>query len=373
MAEKMRIGVTFHDPPWVSKGGTEVFAFEVAKRLSGRGHDVTFIAAGKPGKEVREGVKTVYTGIKARTGFPPADCLLGSMMHFLTGHIGLGDFDVLYLHTGILAKLLSRTPCVMHTWGEIIGPSPITLARTATDVITALASDRIVATSKYAAGQYKRYAAFRDKVRLINPSIDTGIFRPVKSRITRAYGLEGKNVVVFVGRISPSKGAEDMVEIARHLATENRDVKFLLIGPGDENYVSSLKRRIRDLGMKENFEFTGPVENKNLPDYYSAADLSILPSHFETFGLVNLESQACGTPVIAYDIGGIPSTIINNKTGFLVRYGDYHGFADKINLVLSDESLRKKMGKAGMNHIRSKFRWDENIIKLEGVLKEAIG
>ncbi|MFH0890142.1 MAG: glycosyltransferase family 4 protein [Candidatus Aenigmatarchaeota archaeon] len=373
MIEKMRIGITFQDPPWVSKGGAEVFAFEVAKRLSARGHDVTLIAAGKSGAEVRDGVKVVYTGMKVKTGIPAADCLLGSLMHFLTGHIGLGDFDVLYMHTGILSKLLSSTPCVMHTWGEIIGPSPVTLTRTSIDVATALTSDRIVAASKYAAEQYTRFAVFRDKVRQINPSIDTKIFRPVRPRIIEDYGLKGKKVIVFVGRVIPSKGAYDMIEIARLVTKENKDTKFLLIGPGNDSFVASLKKRIQNLGMAENFEFVGPVDNKDLPDYYSAADLSILPSHFETFGMVNLESQACGSPVIAYNVGGVFSTIINNKTGFLVKYGDYQGFADKINLILCDAALRKRMGKAGIRRIGDKFVWEKNIAKLEKVFAEAIG
>jgi D-inositol-3-phosphate glycosyltransferase len=149
-------------------------------------------------------------------------------------------------------------------------------------------------------------------------------------------GLYGESIILFVGRIIPLKGIDNLLKAMAHLKRK-RNIKVVVIG-GDEQCQAEMQR-LKDLsgslGICKSVLFLGPVEQDVLPFFYSAADLCVVPSHYESFGLVVLESLACGTPVVATKVGSAESVIRQGETGYVVADNDPYRLADKIALFLS--------------------------------------
>jgi D-inositol-3-phosphate glycosyltransferase len=169
--------------------------------------------------------------------------------------------------------------------------------------------------------------------------------------------------MLFVGRIDPIKGIETLVQAAQHVTGENgREPLFLIVG-GDLDQdgvaigpLAEIVTQTHALALSDRFRFTGSQPQQSLPLYYSAADLTVVPSRYESFGLVAVESMACGTPVVASRAGGLTFTIDDGETGLLAPVGDAEAFARAISRLLGDMSLRRRMGR--LAHLDAqRFAW----------------
>jgi D-inositol-3-phosphate glycosyltransferase len=286
------------------------------------------------------------------------------------------DYAVTHAHywlSGVVALDLRAR------WGTPVVQMFHTLARLKNDVARAPAerepilrvaeetrvvaeTDRIVAASEVERAQLVGlYGARFDRVSVIPCGVDTGLFRPGDPRAARArLGLDDRPTLLYVGRLAPIKGLSTLLEAVDRLAEDGRRVRLLVIGgdadegvDGHEAYVRGLTCR---LGLCDDVRFLGAQPQASLRDYYVASDLTIMPSYYESFGMVALEAMACGSPVVASRVGGLATTVRDGLTGFLVPEGDAPALAGRIAALLSDAPLRRKLGEEGVRWA-AKHRW----------------
>jgi len=228
------------------------------------------------------------------------------------------------------------------------------------------------------------YDADAGRISVIPCGADLGLFRPlpeVESR--RELGLpEDRNLILFVGRIDPLKGIDTLLKAIAILQAESPDWQSLLclviIGGQVEDNPESMSSEMRNLhalrerlGIQETVTFLGAQNQEILPYYYSAADIVVMPSHYESFGMVALEAMASGTPVIASNVGGLRYTVSDNESGFLVPPRSPETVADRIRVLLNRPHLRRQMGERGVE-IARRFSWGTVADQIETLYRELI-
>jgi D-inositol-3-phosphate glycosyltransferase len=214
-----------------------------------------------------------------------------------------------------------------------------------------LGADAIVVSTEQESEDLARlYGTPPLKVRVIPAGVDLDLFRPVdKARARQSLGLTEKQVVLSVGRIEPLKGLDTLIG-AFAMLDAPADSRLLVVGgtPGRDREIDRLRSISERLGVQDNVSFVGAVDQAELPTYFSAADVFVLPSHYESFGLVALEAMACGLPVVASRVGGPRAIIKDGRTGYLIPWHCPEPFAQRIDILLANPALRESMGRAAM-------------------------
>jgi glycosyltransferase involved in cell wall biosynthesis len=179
-------------------------------------------------------------------------------------------------------------------------------------------------------------------------------------------------LVLFVGvldRAHHFKGAGNLIRA--FAALKNRDAMLMLVGDGDLK--EQFMQQAAGLGIAERTRFVGKVSNSDLPDYYAAADLAVLPSSPpESFGMVLIEAMACGKPVIASNLPGVRAVVSNNVDGLLLQPGNIPELTDKIDQLLRDPERRREMGMRGRQKVEAKYAWSVIIPNLTQVYEEVV-
>ena len=198
----------------------------------------------------------------------------------------------------------------------------------------------IAPTEKEKEAVVQYYGSVPEKISVIPCGVNLDMFKPMgKLKAKRELGLSDDKIILFVGRIEPVKGIEQLLKAMSYL--QNRRGSRLVIIGGDDNSqheTDKLLRLARELNIEDSVTFVGSVKQDRLPCYYSAADVCVISSYYESFGLVALESLACGTPVVATDVGGSKSIIREGETGYVVADNEPHHLAEKIDLLLAKKS-----------------------------------
>jgi D-inositol-3-phosphate glycosyltransferase len=295
-------------------------------------------------------------------------------------HNGL-RYDLIHSHywlSGWVGKWLQRwwgIPHItmLHTLGAVknaigIGKSEPDLRINSEKVLINDCHRIIAPTEREKEYLIHYYDASPEVISVIPCGVNLDLFRSVQKEIARGHlGLDGDRIILFVGRVVPLKGIDKLLMAMTYLEKRQR-LKLVVIG-GDEHCqeeIERLKALSRSLQIHDSVSFHGLVEQEKLPYFYSAADLCVFPSYYESFGLVTLESLACGTPVVATEAAGIESVIQQADTGYVVTDNAPHRLADKIALLLS----ASKTGTEAISSIResvTKFSWS-NIA--EAIVKE---
>jgi len=179
-----------------------------------------------------------------------------------------------------------------------------------------------------------------------------------------------ENVVLFLSALYPLKGPYVLLKAIPYIVKKCKGTIFIFVGGGDINKYKELSEEI---GVQKYVRFTGYIEEKLKPLYYKAADVFVLPSieTFESFGIVNLEAMACGVPIIASKIGGVPDVVKNGKNGLLVPPKDPKALADAIIYLLENEDIRRRMGERGKDMVKS-YSWEKIAEQYEKVYKELL-
>ncbi len=237
---------------------------------------------------------------------------------------------------------------------------------------TAQDASLIVTISKYSLSKIQSfYGIDTGKVRIVPNGVDLEKFKPGDAKTARElFGLGAEPCVLFVGSLILRKGLPFLIEAAKQVVKEQINTKFLIVGEGPLK--AKLKDSIKALGLVDNFVFLGNLTEKLLAGVYQSADVFVLPSIQEGQGIVLLEAQACGIPVIGFGTGGVCETIRDGKTGFLVKSGNCEELAAYLLKVLSDKSLREKMGAEGRRFVCENFSWDLCANRMLSVYKEAL-
>ena len=226
------------------------------------------------------------------------------------------------------------------------------------DIVTA-------ATAVEAAELRDLYRADPARIEWISPGVDRAFFSPGdQNAARRASGLTASPTVLFVGRIQPLKGldlAVDAISLLRH-----QDAQLVIVGgpSGDEGAATerAIRQRISELGLEHRVTWCPPKPHHLLSSYYRAADVVVVPSRSESFGLVALEAAACGTPVVASDVGGLSQLVVDGETGLLVPR-TAERFASALDLVLGHPSLADRMGTAAATRAQ-RFTWSATAARL---------
>jgi glycosyltransferase involved in cell wall biosynthesis len=227
-------------------------------------------------------------------------------------------------------------------------------------------AERIVATSPQEKHHMESLVSSYGDIDVIPCGTDIRRFGSVKRAEARAtLGIDPETkLVLYVGRFDPRKGIETLVRAIRESQFFGSENLHLMIGGGSTPGNSDGRERdriegiIKELGMTEYTSLPGLLTQQVLPTYYAAADVCVVPSHYEPFGLVAIEAMASGTPVIASDVGGLQFTVVNEQTGLLVPPQNNAALSHAIDRIISNPEWQIELGKAGQNRVMSKFSWD---------------
>ena len=286
------------------------------------------------------------------------------------------DYDLIHAHywlSGVAALTLKRRWSVpvlqmFHTLARLknrVARSAAELEpRVRVEEETRIVSDadRIVAANVVERAELLRdYGAHASRIATIPCGVDTDLFTPGdRAEARRRLELDDRPVLLWVGRIAPIKGLDTLLDTVARLREAGRDMRLLVVGgEADEptnGHETSLRWRIAALGLGESVRFVGPQPQSVLPLYYAAAEVTVLPSYYESFGMVALEAMACGSPVIASRVGGLVTTVRDGVTGFLVPDGDVEALAERIETLVGDPELRWRLGREGVRWA-AQHRW----------------
>ncbi|MGF1673885.1 MAG: glycosyltransferase family 4 protein [Rivularia sp. (in: cyanobacteria)] len=227
-------------------------------------------------------------------------------------------------------------------------------------------AQRIVATSPQEQEHMRTLVSAKGNIDIIPCGTDIERFGCVERKAARTQlGINPQTkLVMYVGRFDPRKGIETLVRAVRESELFGSfDLKLMICGgsrPGqsDGDECKRIKEIVAELGMSHMTEFPGRISQEDLPSYYAAADVCVVPSHYEPFGLVAIEAMASFTPVIASDVGGLQFTVVNEETGLLAPPQDVQAFANAIDRILLDGNWSEQLGKAARKRVETKFSWD---------------
>jgi len=257
---------------------------------------------------------------------------------------------------------------------------PLDPVRAEVEAVLAQKADRLVAGSSAEERDLGRlYGAGADKVCVVPLGVDVEDFGPRPTAAIRArHGLRDHRVILHVGRLERLKGADTLLEAVADLARRPgfEDVVTLIVGAdsGDgqrqAGHPAGERGRLEELaaglGVAGRVRFLGAVPHDELADLYAVADVCVVPSHTESFGLVALEAQASGTPVVAAAVGGLLDVVVDGSTGFLVATRSPRDYASRLAEVLGDSALRRRMGDAAREHAAT-LTWARSVDRLQAL------
>jgi D-inositol-3-phosphate glycosyltransferase len=248
------------------------------------------------------------------------------------------------------------------------------------------AVDRIIAATPAELAQLQwLYKIDTKKVTVIPPGVDASRFYPIPADEAKAFmGIPPDDrLVLYVGRIEALKGLDVLLEAmgryCQHSQTDQSHLHLIVIG-GDPDAssekMSTEMTRLKELrekyGLEDMVTFRGKQDQDTLPYYYSAAEVVVVPSHYESFGMVALEAMACGTPVVASQVGGLAYLVKDGVTGYTVPVGDPHELCEHLRDLIEDRTLRKQMGEQAAR-FALQYAWEEIAGKIVELYKEVSG
>ena len=374
-------------------GGMNVYVRELSRELAARGHRVDVFTRSASARVPHKDVGGLGPG--ARVFHIPAGPeepynkhrLFNYLPEFTHGVQAVMDnervhYDVYHAHywlSGWVARALQecqRAPVVQmfHTLGAMKNQVARGQVDRETDRRLEVEreimqfADRIVASTPRDKQQMiDLYDAQADKIAIISPGVDLKLFHPIDQSAARIHLGEPKNdhSVLFVGRIDPIKGIDVWFKAMALVVEENPELRgklcVCLIG-GDideeepDKEVARLQALKNELGIGDLVTFLGRRSQEALPYYYASADVVVMPSLYESFGMVALEAMACGTPVVASDVGGLSYIVRNGETGYLVPERDPRALANCLGQLLRDPDLRARLGRRGIEVARE-YAW----------------
>lgn len=216
--------------------------------------------------------------------------------------------------------------------------------------------------------KYIRKFAPLSKCMTVPNGLDISEWTPIPNGapFRRRYKLgDNEQIILYTGRLADNKGLEHLIDASYDIITQHKNAKFVIIGE-DWGVLKMLKKKIWAKNLDDYFVFTGHINDYELfKSAYAAANVFVLPSEWEAFGIVLLEAMACGTPIVASDVGGIPHVI--EGIGRTFKYGDIKGLAKEIIYVLDNEDQEKVRSHKGRERVIAQFTWDSVVDRLEEI------
>ena len=356
----MKIGITCYP----TYGGSGAVATELGLALAARGHEVHFVSYDQPfrlaGLQERVFFHQVEMEDYPLFEHPPYALALAVALHDTALR---HDLDLVHMHYAIphavsayLARQMLgderglRIVTTLHgTDITLVGLHPSFHEITRFSI---MGSDGLTAVSDYLKEQtVEGFSVPEKRIQVIPNFIDTHVWRPDRQPCHRAkFASEGESIVMHVSNFRPVKRAEDVVSVFSRIQ-ERVPARLVMVGDGPDRPRAS--QLARELDIEDRVLFLG--KHPAVEDLLSCADLFLLPSEKESFGLAALEAMACGAPVIATRAGGIPEVVEDGVSGRLLDVGDVSGMAEAGVQLLKDKDLRERISSAGLDVAQSRY------------------
>ncbi|GMA60888.1 N-acetyl-alpha-D-glucosaminyl L-malate synthase BshA [Alicyclobacillus fastidiosus] len=371
----MRIGISCY--PTI--GGSGAVATELGKALARRGHEVHFIVTDVPFR-LGTFVEHVYiheidTASYPVLRTPPYDFSLAALMAKVANEYQL---DVIHAHyalpfavCGFLAREMAKRDVKIVT--TLHGTDVTVLAQdTSLKEIMKLGierSDAVTAVSHSLIKQTREAFETGKDIECIYNFIDTDVFRPqVGQKVRSSLVNPGERVLLHVSNFRKVKRIPDVIDIFARVR-QTVKARLLLVGEGPE--YSAARQQVRDLDIVPYVEFLGKQDE--VATLVAAADVLLLPSSKESFGLVALEAMACGIPVIGSTAGGIPEVVVDGKTGFLSQVGDVDKMSEDTLRLLQNDELYESFSQGARRHAQAHFHIQDKVDEYEALYRRVCG
>jgi D-inositol-3-phosphate glycosyltransferase len=386
-------------------GGMNVYVMELSRRLAARGVEVEVFTRATSGEvpavqHIEPGfiVRNVIAGPLEplpKTDLPSQLCAFTAAVLRAEAAREPGWYDLVHSHywlsgqVGWLAKERWGVPLVhsMHTLARVKnaalaeGDAPEPSARVIGEDQVVEAADRLIANTAAEARQLiDLYDADPAAVSVVPPGVDLSLYRPGSRAAARArLSLPAdREILLFVGRIQPLKAPDLLIRALAAMVEHTpslRDRLMAVVVGGISGCGAvepeHLRRLAERLGVDDLVRFEPPASGHRLADFYRAASVTVVPSYSESFGLVALESQACGTPVVAARVGGLVTTVSDGISGLLVDGHDPQRYADVLSELLADAELRRSLSTGALAHAAG-FDWDRTVDGVIDVYADAL-
>ncbi len=397
-----------HQPGTGDAGGMNVYIVEVAKRLAeagvqieiftrATGSDLPPVVELAPGVLVRHVTAGPFEGL-AKEELPAQLCAFTAGVLRAEAARAPGWYDLVHSHywlsgqVGWLAKERWGVPLVhtAHTLARVknrqlaAGDTPEPAARVIGEDQVVAEADRLVANTATEAGELiDLYGAAAERVAVVEPGVDLDRFAPAPSGQERATRVAARDrlglprdgvVVAFAGRIQPLKAPDVLLRAAARVRQRDPDLAARLtvaIVGGNSGTGMELAELASELGIADLVRFLEPRQHAEMADVYRAADLVAVPSYSESFGLVALEAQACGTPVLAAAVGGLVLAVRDGISGVLVDGHDPADWARVLCGLLGAPARLARLGTGAVAHARE-FSWSRTATGLLAVYRDAV-
>jgi glycosyltransferase involved in cell wall biosynthesis len=315
--------------------------------------------------------------------------------YWLSGWVGLQlkqftNFQLIHTYHSLGAVKYQATGCY-----PAVAPTRLTVEKQLMEEATC-----VVVISPQEEEKLRSLVSSQGCVEVIPGAVDLNTFHSIPKTEARAkLGLNSEHqIVLYVGRFDPRKGMETLVRAFAQLKQEagyevsganetpllptppsllSSNLRLVIVGGGDleETDIQEqrrIQRLVQELGLAEQTIFAGRMGHDILPLYYTAADVCVIPSQYEPFGLVAIEAMACGTPVVASDIGGLKFTVIPGETGLLVPSQDVTAFTEAIARILNDKVWAMKLKKQASTRVQQNFSWTGSAVRLSDLYRRLL-
>ncbi|RJE90073.1 N-acetyl-alpha-D-glucosaminyl L-malate synthase BshA [Paenibacillus sp. 1011MAR3C5] len=375
MAKKLKIGITCYP----TLGGSGVVATELGKLLAERGHEIHFITHSIPFRLGKFHKNIFFHEVEVNDyyvfRYPPYDLSLASKMAQVAK---MQQLDLLHVHYAVphavcayLAKQMIgnglKTVTTLHgTDITVLAQDEslkdlIRLAIHQSDAVTAVSNDLIQET--------RNLLDILTPIDLTYNFVDKRVYYPREAASLRSdFAAPDEKILMHISNFRPVKRVSDVVEIFERVS-KRIPAKLLLVGEGPE--LTKIQCKIKNMGLEDRVHFLGKQED--VAQVISMADVLLLPSEKESFGLVALEAMACGVPTIGSNAGGIPELVTHGETGFLSDIGNVEEMAEGAIKLLTDDTLHAKFKEACLKRARHDFCNDSITEQYESIYYRVLG
>ena len=372
MQRRLKIAILVHTfPPFL--GGTEIATYNIARYLVKKGNKVDVITFGNnilPEEDVQDGIFihriNITSGNKILRIYQRVNKISRLLAEIKPDVIHVQMALSTACQAIIINKIILQRLLVVYGRGSDIYFAKTPLRKFKLRFILKHADEVIALTNDMKKEMQKVY---NRAVAVIPNGIEIKPIQPTcRSRIRNHLGIANdEKVIISVGVIRPVKGFEYLIRAMNIIIAEMPDTKLVIIGEGPEK--EALIKLSERMSLDESILFLGEIPNEKIPDYMSAADIFVLPSLSESFGIVNLEAMSVGLPIVASNVGGVPELVVNGENGFLVEPGNITQIAEKVLYLLADAKLRETISQNNKSKAMS-YSWDRTVDLLEEVYRK---
>jgi len=368
----MKIAILVAGFPPRSIGGTEIATLNIATELVKRGHEVHVITIGD--KELKGDKKGDFYTHYIQLGVAPKTSLWGAISYAVKAFAQIRRINPDIVHAqrfyreglaAFLAKLLNKKRyCIWCRGSDVY--LPWRFKGLALKLFLGQA-DAVIALTQDMRGKIRQ--TYHRDASVIPNGIDLRRFEQLSCRSKVKSAPNGVKTLLFVGRLHRIKGVAYLIEAMTTIIKRNPKARLLLVGDGEER--QNLENLVTKLGLTKYVTFIGKVPNEKVPQYIAASDVFVLPSLSEGFGIVLLEAMACGLPIVATNVGGIPEIVQDGENGFLVEPENPEGIAQKVLTLLENDDLRRRISQNNLEKAKN-YSWEAAVDKLEKVYLEVV-